>query len=59
MSRPTRHSDHCSPGASRHIDPHEYASVHGPRAGDRVVLGDSGLVVRVESDSQKPGDEFL
>ncbi|MER6998917.1 hypothetical protein, partial [Streptomyces sp. NPDC000410] len=41
------------------IDPHEYASVHGPRAGDRVVLGDSGLVVRVESDSQKPGDEFL
>lgn len=41
------------------IDPHEYASVHGPRAGDRVVLGDSGLVVRVESDAQKPGDEFL
>ncbi|MCZ7416336.1 MULTISPECIES: urease subunit alpha [unclassified Streptomyces] len=41
------------------IDPHEYASVHGPRAGDRVRLGDSGLVVRVESDSQKPGDEFL
>ncbi|UGY93780.1 urease subunit alpha [Streptomyces gobiensis] len=36
-----------------------YASVHGPRAGDRVRLGDSGLVVRVESDAQKPGDEFL
>ncbi|MGW2743615.1 urease subunit alpha [Streptomyces sp. NPDC001450] len=59
MSRPTRHSDHCAPGGSRHIDPHEYATVHGPRAGDRVRLGDSGLVVRVESDSQKPGDEFL
>ncbi|MFF0431533.1 urease subunit alpha [Streptomyces sp. NPDC004327] len=59
MSRPTRHADHCAPGRSRHIDPHEYASVHGPRAGDRVRLGDSGLVVRVESDSQKPGDEFL
>ncbi|MGG2458904.1 urease subunit alpha [Streptomyces sp. RGM 3693] len=44
---------------SRSIDPYEYASVHGPRAGDRVVLGDSGLVVRVESDSQKPGEEFL
>ncbi|MGW0736841.1 urease subunit alpha [Streptomyces sp. NPDC002851] len=41
------------------IDPQEYAAVHGPRAGDRVVLGDSGLVVRVESDSQRHGDEFL
>ncbi|MFD8469286.1 urease subunit alpha [Streptomyces cyaneofuscatus] len=58
MSRPSRHSDHCAP-TSRHIDPQEYAAVHGPRAGDRVRLGDSGLVVRVESDSQKPGDEFL
>ncbi|NEE51030.1 hypothetical protein G3M55_41305, partial [Streptomyces sp. SID8455] len=56
MSRPSRHSDHCAPG-SRHIDPREYAAVHGPRAGDRVRLGDSGLVVRVESDSQRPGDE--
>ncbi|MEV6790556.1 urease subunit alpha [Streptomyces sp. NPDC051320] len=37
----------------------EYAAVHGPRAGDRVRLGDSGLTVRVESDAQKPGDEFL
>ncbi|MEV5982961.1 urease subunit alpha [Streptomyces sp. NPDC052114] len=58
MSRPTRHSDHCAP-ASRHIDPHEYATVHGPRAGDRVRLGDSGLTVRVESDAQLYGDEFL
>ncbi|NUS07054.1 MAG: urease subunit alpha [Nonomuraea sp.] len=41
------------------IDPHEYAAVHGPRAGDRIRLGDSGLVVRVESDAQKPGEEFL
>ncbi|MEW2489697.1 urease subunit alpha [Streptomyces sp. NPDC048411] len=41
------------------MDPHEYAAVHGPRAGDRVRLGDSGLVIRVESDAQKPGDEFL
>ncbi|MDY0813599.1 urease subunit alpha [Kitasatospora purpeofusca] len=41
------------------ISPHDYISVHGPRAGDRVRLGDSGLVVRVESDSQRPGDEFL
>lgn len=41
------------------MDPYAYASVHGPRAGDRVVLGDSGLVVRVESDAQQHGDEFL
>ncbi|MFF4445588.1 urease subunit alpha [Streptomyces sp. NPDC001502] len=41
------------------MDPHEYASVFGPRAGDRVRLGDSGLTVRVEFDAQKPGDEFL
>lgn len=34
-------------------------SVHGPRRGDRVRLGDSGLVVEVEHDSQKPGEEFL
>ncbi|MGW6688171.1 urease subunit alpha [Streptomyces sp. NPDC054961] len=34
-------------------------AVHGPRAGDRIRLGDSGLIVRVESDAQKPGDEFL
>ncbi|MEV0323806.1 urease subunit alpha, partial [Streptomyces sp. NPDC050659] len=61
MSRPAthlRHSDHCAPG-SRHIDAQEYATVHGPRAGDRVRLGDSGLTVRVESDSQAYGDEFL
>ncbi|MEU3193851.1 urease subunit alpha [Streptomyces sp. NPDC006992] len=40
-------------------DAREYAAVHGPRKGDRVRLGDTGLVVRVESDSQQPGDEFL
>ncbi|MFI6322317.1 urease subunit alpha [Nonomuraea sp. NPDC050556] len=33
--------------------------VHGPTTGDRVRLGDTGLVVTVEADSQKPGDEFL
>lgn len=41
------------------MNPYEYASVHGPRAGDRIRLGDSGLTVRVESDAQKQGDEFL
>nr|WP_184942286.1 urease subunit alpha [Kitasatospora kifunensis] len=41
------------------MPPHDYISVHGPRAGDRIRLGDSGLIVRVESDSQAPGEEFL
>ncbi|MFJ8042593.1 urease subunit alpha [Kitasatospora sp. NPDC096147] len=37
----------------------DYVSAHGPRAGDRIRLGDTGLIVRVESDAQAPGDEFL
>jgi urease subunit alpha len=41
------------------FDAEQYVSVHGPRAGDRVVLGDSGLIARVDFDSQQPGDEFL
>lgn len=41
------------------LTPRDYIAVHGPRAGDRVRLGDTGLVVRVETDSQRPGDEFL
>ena len=36
-----------------------YAAVHGPTTGDRVRLGDSGLVVEVEHDAQRPGDEFI
>ncbi|MER7183721.1 urease subunit alpha [Streptomyces hyaluromycini] len=54
MSRPGGH-----PAEARRLTPHEYASAHGPRAGDRVRLGDSGLVIRVEDDSQRYGDEFL
>ena len=41
------------------MNPYEYAGAHGPRAGDRVRLGDSGLTIRVESDAQSYGDEFL
>ena len=37
----------------------EYASIHGPTTGDRIQLGDTGLVIEVESDSQLTGDEFL
>ncbi|OXS32251.1 urease subunit alpha [Streptomyces sp. XY006] len=54
MSRPGGH-----PAQARRLTPYEYAATHGPRAGDRVRLGDSGLTVRVESDSQRHGDEFL
>ncbi|WSV95720.1 urease subunit alpha [Streptomyces sp. NBC_01006] len=52
---------HGRPGAAPADgrDPYDYVAVHGPRAGDRMRLGDSGLIVRVESDSQRPGDEFL
>ncbi|MEW1778242.1 urease subunit alpha [Streptomyces sp. NPDC086777] len=54
MSRPGGH-----PAEARRLTPHEYAATHGPRSGDRVRLGDSGLVIRVEDDSQRYGDEFL
>ena len=54
MSRPGGH-----PAEARRLTPYEYAATHGPRAGDRIRLGDSGLVVEVESDSQRRGDEFL
>lgn len=37
----------------------DYAAVHGPTTGDRIRLGDTGLVIEVESDSQQLGDEFL
>ncbi|MFH0521298.1 urease subunit alpha [Streptomyces sp. M41] len=54
MSRPGGH-----PAEARRLTPYEYAATHGPRAGDRVRLGDCGLTIRVEADSQRPGDEFL
>ncbi|MGW7241115.1 urease subunit alpha [Streptomyces sp. NPDC054804] len=54
MSRPGGH-----PAEARRLTPYEYVATHGPRAGDRVRLGDSGLVIRVEDDSQRYGDEFL
>ncbi|MGY0491591.1 urease subunit alpha [Streptomyces sp. WG-D5] len=54
MSRPGGH-----PAEARRLTPYEYAGTHGPRAGDRVRLGDSGLTIQVESDSQSYGDEFL
>lgn len=37
----------------------DYAAAYGPTTGDRVVLGDTGLVVQVEHDSQRLGDELV
>ncbi|MEV5318940.1 urease subunit alpha [Streptomyces sp. NPDC052687] len=54
MSRPGGH-----PAEARRLTPYEYAATHGPRAGDRIRLGDSGLTIEVESDAQRYGDEFL
>ncbi len=41
------------------MDRQEYAAIYGPTAGDRVHLGDTGLVVEVTSDDSSLGNEFL
>ena len=41
------------------LDRAAYARTYGPTVGDRVTLADTGLVVRVESDSVRHGDELL
>ena len=41
------------------ILPDDYAAIHGPTAGDRVRLGDTGLVIQIEYDAQERGNEFL
>jgi urease subunit alpha len=45
--------------APQNFDAHDYIASYGPRVGDRIRLGDTGLVVEVESDSAMPGEEFL
>lgn len=41
------------------MDAHDYIASYGLRARDRVRLGDTGLIIEVEGDSQRPGEEFL
>ena len=41
------------------LDPRDYIASYGARKGDRVRLGDTGLVIEVEDDSSEPGEEFL
>lgn len=60
MSRPHHGHDH----GQTHLDPDgitpaDYAAIHGPTVGDRVHLGDTGLVIEIEADAQRRGDEFL
>jgi urease subunit alpha len=37
----------------------EYAGLYGPTAGDRLLLGDTGLEVEIDSDDTSYGDEVL
>ena len=37
------------------ILPDDYAAIHGPTVGDRVRLGDTGLVIEIEYDAQEIG----
>ncbi|MFL5276034.1 MAG: urease subunit alpha, partial [Myxococcales bacterium] len=42
---------------SRTLDRRHYADLFGPTTGDRVRLGDTNLVARVERDATTYGDE--
>jgi urease subunit alpha len=42
---------------SLHIPRLHYADMYGPTAGDRIRLGDTGLVACIERDLGTPGDE--
>ena len=46
-------------GAVPHSHAHPDAAIHGPTVGDRVRLGDTGLVIQIEYDAQERGNEFL
>ena len=37
----------------------DYAARYGPTAGDRIRLGDTDLLVRIERDESSYGDEVL
>ena len=41
------------------LAPDAYARDYGPTTGDRIRLGDTSLVVRVEHDDQERGNEVL
>src|SRR6187397_1302282 len=39
------------------LDRRHYAAIYGPTTGDRVRLGDTGLIAEVEQDATVYGDE--
>ena len=41
------------------LNPAAHPHVYGPRTGDRIRLGDTGLTIEVEAHSQPADDEFL
>jgi urease subunit alpha len=43
----------------RKIARHHYAEIYGPTTGDRVSLGDTGLVAEIEHDHATYGDECV
>jgi urease subunit alpha len=43
----------------RRIARHHYAEIYGPTTGDKVRLGDTGLVAQVENDHATYGDECV
>ena len=56
------HDDGEAPHSHLHPDeilPDDYAAIHGPTVGDRVRLGDTGLVIEIEYDAQERTNEFL
>ena len=56
------HDDGAVPHDHLHPDeilPDDYAAIHGPTVGDRVRLGDTGLIIEIEYDAQERGNEFL
>ncbi|MFN8020710.1 MAG: urease subunit alpha [Acidimicrobiales bacterium] len=56
------HDDGHVPHGHERLDeilPADYAAIHGPTVGDRLRLGDTRLVIRIEHDAQRRGDEFL
>ncbi|MHB1929244.1 MAG: urease subunit alpha, partial [Acidimicrobiales bacterium] len=55
----TRRGPHRSVQPGDADDGAAYRSLHGPTAGDHVLLGDTGLVLRVDDDAQSAGNEFL
>lgn len=42
---------------SYQMDRRHYADMYGPSTGDRIRLGDTGLIAQIERDFSAPGDE--